>query len=218
VRNLGIAKARTPFRSPRANAIAERWVRSVRTECLDHVFIFNERHLAKVLAEYVGYFNHWRPHRSIGQRAPTGNTCASSKRSSWKDHCNTCARGPPSRLSASRMMSSIKFLRPTGGNVDDHVDFVQVIPVARYVGADVRPVLVIRECDLNSVVALCRLAEILDAFFAAHTDPRPEMSEWRPDWSFMTPILMTPSVYSACAAPIPTQKAATRLDFLRLIA
>jgi hypothetical protein len=70
VRRLGIAQARTPFRSPRANAIAERWVRSVRTECLDHVFIFNERHLAKVFAEYVGYFNHWRPHRSIGQRAP----------------------------------------------------------------------------------------------------------------------------------------------------
>ena len=70
VRNLGITQARTPFRSPRANAIAERWVRSVRTECLDHVFIFNERHLQKVLAEYVGYFNRWRPHRSIGQRAP----------------------------------------------------------------------------------------------------------------------------------------------------
>jgi transposase InsO family protein len=70
VRNLGIAQARTPFRSPRANAIAERWVRSVRIECLDHVFIFNERHLQKVLGEYIAYFNHWRPHRSIGQRAP----------------------------------------------------------------------------------------------------------------------------------------------------
>src|SRR5262249_42068171 len=70
VRNIGIAQVRTPFRSPRANAIAERWVRSVRTECLDHVLIFNERHLQKVLAEYVGYFNDWRPHRSIGQRAP----------------------------------------------------------------------------------------------------------------------------------------------------
>ena len=57
VRNFGLAQIRTPFRSPRANAIAERWVRSVRTECLDHVFIFNERHLQKVLAEYVGYLN-----------------------------------------------------------------------------------------------------------------------------------------------------------------
>jgi hypothetical protein len=43
-----VLQFRTPFRSPRANAIAERWVRSVRTECLDHVSIFNERHLQKV--------------------------------------------------------------------------------------------------------------------------------------------------------------------------
>ena len=81
VRNLGIAQARTPFRSPRANALAERWVRSVRTECVDHVFIFNERHLQKVLAEYVGYFNYWRPHRSIGQRAPCAPRTLASDRS-----------------------------------------------------------------------------------------------------------------------------------------
>jgi transposase InsO family protein len=37
---------------------------------LDHTFIFSERHLRRVLAEYVTYFNQWRPHRSIGQRAP----------------------------------------------------------------------------------------------------------------------------------------------------
>ena len=70
LRRLGIRPIRTPFRSPRANAIAERWVRSLRTECLDNVFVFNERHLRTVLTEYVAYFNHWRPHRSIGQRAP----------------------------------------------------------------------------------------------------------------------------------------------------
>ncbi len=69
VRNLGITSVRTPFRSPQANAIAERWVRSVRTECLDHMLTLNERHLRRVLAEYVAYFNRWRPHRSIGQRA-----------------------------------------------------------------------------------------------------------------------------------------------------
>src|SRR5262249_57205765 len=57
VRNIGVAQVRTPFRAPRANAIAERWVRSVRSDCLDHVLIFNERHLQKVLAEYVGYLN-----------------------------------------------------------------------------------------------------------------------------------------------------------------
>ena len=68
--HLGITQIRTPFRSPRANAIAERWVRSARTECLDLMFIFGERHLRRVLAEYIGYFNCWRPHRSIDQRAP----------------------------------------------------------------------------------------------------------------------------------------------------
>ena len=55
--NLGITQIRTPFRSPRANAIAERWVRSARTECLDRIFIFNERHLRQALAEYVSYFS-----------------------------------------------------------------------------------------------------------------------------------------------------------------
>ena len=67
---LGITQIRTPFRAPQANSIAERWVRSVRQECLDHTFIFSERHLRRVLAEYITYFNLWRPHRSIGQRAP----------------------------------------------------------------------------------------------------------------------------------------------------
>jgi transposase InsO family protein len=68
--NLGITRSGPPFRSRRANAIAERWVKSARTECLDLMFILSERHLRRVLAEYVDYFNLWRPHRSIGQRAP----------------------------------------------------------------------------------------------------------------------------------------------------
>ncbi len=67
---LGIRQIRTPYRSPQANGIADRWVRSARAEYIDHMLIFNERHLRRVLAEYVVYFNHWRPHRSIGQRAP----------------------------------------------------------------------------------------------------------------------------------------------------
>ncbi len=70
LQSLGIAQIRTPFRAPQANSIAERWVRSVRQECLDHTFTLGERHLRRLLAEYVAYFNQWRPHRSIGQRAP----------------------------------------------------------------------------------------------------------------------------------------------------
>ena len=61
---------RTPFRAPKANAFAERWIRSVREECLDHVLIMGERHLHRVLQEYTTYFNHARPHQGIAQRCP----------------------------------------------------------------------------------------------------------------------------------------------------
>ena len=70
VRHLGIRQVRTPFRSPRANAIAERRVKSARTECLDHLFVFGEAHLRRAMSAYKTYYNHWRPHRSFCQRAP----------------------------------------------------------------------------------------------------------------------------------------------------
>jgi transposase InsO family protein len=70
LQRLGISEIHAPFGAPQANSIAERWLRSVRQECLDHTFILGKRHLRRVLAEYVTYVNQWRPHRSIGQRAP----------------------------------------------------------------------------------------------------------------------------------------------------
>jgi putative transposase len=66
----GIAVIRTPVRAPRANALCERFLGSVRRECVDHLMIFGERHLGRVLTEYVGYFNRRRPHQGIGQRTP----------------------------------------------------------------------------------------------------------------------------------------------------
>ena len=54
----------TPVRAPRANAVAERWVRSVRNECLDHVLVFGRRHLERVVRAYVTHYNAERPHRS----------------------------------------------------------------------------------------------------------------------------------------------------------
>jgi putative transposase len=67
---LGVATLLTPFRAPRANAIAERVIRTLRQECLDHILILNERHLEQVLAEYVRYYNADRPHRRLGLAPP----------------------------------------------------------------------------------------------------------------------------------------------------
>jgi hypothetical protein len=66
----GITVIHTPFRAPNANAFAERWVRTVRDECLRKLLIVNQAHLRSVLREYVGYFNPSRPHQGIGQQTP----------------------------------------------------------------------------------------------------------------------------------------------------
>jgi transposase InsO family protein len=70
-RSEGVKIIRTPFRAPNANAFAERWVRSAREECLDHLLILGERHLHRVLREYVTFFNHRRPHQGLSQQCPT---------------------------------------------------------------------------------------------------------------------------------------------------
>jgi len=67
---LGISTIKTPPRSPKANAIAERAVRSIRRECLDHLIVINQRHLHALLAEFVDYYNADRPHRSLGLQSP----------------------------------------------------------------------------------------------------------------------------------------------------
>jgi putative transposase len=61
---------RTPIQAPRANAYAERWIRTVRTECLDWLLIRNQRHLATLLAVFVEHYNQARPHRGINLQTP----------------------------------------------------------------------------------------------------------------------------------------------------
>ena len=66
----GITAIRIPPRAPRANACAERWVRTLRHELLDRTIIRNERQLRALLVEYIEHYNQHRPHRGIDQRAP----------------------------------------------------------------------------------------------------------------------------------------------------
>jgi transposase InsO family protein len=60
----------TPYQAPKANAVCERFLGSVRRECLDFFLILNERHLYKTMKQYQAYFNHARPHQGISQRIP----------------------------------------------------------------------------------------------------------------------------------------------------
>ena len=66
----GITSIRIPPRAPRANAYAERWVRTLRHELLDRTIIWNEKQLRALVVEYIDHYNSNRPHRGINQRAP----------------------------------------------------------------------------------------------------------------------------------------------------
>jgi len=69
-RSQGIRVIRTPVQAPRAKAHAERWVGSLRRECLDWVLIFGRRQLEQVVRAYIAHHNEHRPHRSLEQRPP----------------------------------------------------------------------------------------------------------------------------------------------------
>jgi transposase InsO family protein len=73
-RALGIETLLTPIRAPRANAVAERLVGTLRRECLDHMIVLNEAHLRSVTTEFMAYYNGERPHRTLALETPTPAT------------------------------------------------------------------------------------------------------------------------------------------------
>ena len=72
----GLTVVTTPPRTPNANAVAERVVRSLRAECLDQLLIVNQAHLRSVLTHYAAYYNHRRPHQGRDQGPPVPLTAA----------------------------------------------------------------------------------------------------------------------------------------------
>ncbi len=75
-RSEGITIVRTPIRAPNANAYAERWVGTLRRECLDRILIINRRQLEHVLRVYTAHYNRHRPHRSLSLQPPDEPTSA----------------------------------------------------------------------------------------------------------------------------------------------
>jgi putative transposase len=73
-RSQGARILTTPFRTPNANAYAERFVRTVRSECLDHLLVVNARHLERILRVYARHYNGYRPHQGLSQEIPAPPT------------------------------------------------------------------------------------------------------------------------------------------------
>jgi hypothetical protein len=107
----GIQIIRTPFRAPQANGVAERFVRTVRSECLDWLLVLNAAHLEGVVRVFMEHYNGHRPHRAwalTSARAKTSGSAAMERRSGraprptwWCD-----SRVPPGGVT--------RFLHPTG--------------------------------------------------------------------------------------------------------
>jgi putative transposase len=72
VKSFGIEPKRTAYRSPWQNGVAERWVGNVRRDLLDHVIVLNERHLKRLMSEYIRYYHQDRTHLGLEKETPAG--------------------------------------------------------------------------------------------------------------------------------------------------
>jgi putative transposase len=76
VKSFGIEPKRTSFRSPWQNGVAERWIGTCRRDLLDHVIIVNERHLKRLINEYIRYYHEDRTHLALAKGTPSGRQAA----------------------------------------------------------------------------------------------------------------------------------------------
>ena len=99
----GVEIVRTPYPAPNANAVAERWTRSVRQECLDHLLIGSEAHLRRVLAVYVSFYLQDHPHQGLAQR--TLDALSAHYGHVTQQDCYIYRRFSPMARSVARRMS-----------------------------------------------------------------------------------------------------------------
>ena len=78
LRSFGVTPKRTSFRSPWQNGVAERWVGNCRRDLLDHVIAVNERHLKRLMNEYIEYYHDDRTHLALVKETPAGRTAETS--------------------------------------------------------------------------------------------------------------------------------------------
>jgi putative transposase len=81
----GLEIIRTPFRAPQANGVADRFVRTVRSECLDRLLVLNEQHPERVLDVFVEHYNGHRPHRAMALTPPRPARPAVPPPSEWDE-------------------------------------------------------------------------------------------------------------------------------------
>ena len=87
IKSFGIEPKRTSFRSPWQNGVAERFAGNCRRDLLDHVIVLNERHLKRLMSEYVRYYHDDRTHLGLAKQTPTGRTAAKDTAADSKVVC-----------------------------------------------------------------------------------------------------------------------------------
>jgi transposase InsO family protein len=112
LRSSGLTIIRTPFRAPQANGVAERFVRTVRSECLDRLLILNQPHLERILDVFVQHYNGHRPHRALVLTPPPSPPAGASDGVGRESRA--AARSSRWRGPRVRPGSVIRFLNPTG--------------------------------------------------------------------------------------------------------
>jgi putative transposase len=103
---------RTPIRAPKANAYAERWVQTVRAECLDWMLVLGRRHLLRLLRGYVRHSNQQRPHRSLALAVPEARGRVHPTPTPDRSGVATCSAASSTSMSRSQHDAS-GFPRPT---------------------------------------------------------------------------------------------------------